>query len=665
MTCGTCGAPHPDTGRFCPSCGAFLEWDVAPAGRESRPAEEEHQPVAREPSAARAAAPLVERTLASVAEVRRLAGASDRADLVGRLGDTTARLRTRTTRVVLVGAFKEGKSTLVNALLRAAVCPTDVDVVTAVPTVVRYGDPAVASVLRDVGEPDRPPVTEPVPLAELAALVTEDGNPGNHRRLRSVEVRLPHRLLAGGLVLVDTPGVGGLDSAHGVLSLAALDDADAALFVTDASAEFTAPEMEFLRTAVERCPSVACVVTKTDLHPQWRRIVERDAAHLRSAGLDLPLFAVSSFVRLLPGTGAADRAALLEESGFRPLAHHLARTVVAGGERRAVAAARADVRFVAAQLGRQVEAERAVVADPGEAPAVVERLVSTSRRTAGLLAPGAGWQQRLTDGVQDLVADVDHDLQARLRRVLAEADRFVDACDPQQAWAELETWLRRETSAAALATYEQMREQTRTLSSDVADAFDLVAEDDGSPDAVLAAPVARMAEVTLSGADALGRRPGQLAGLLLAGRTAAWIPLTLVSAATAIAGAGVAVVLLAPVGIAAGAVLGRRIIRDERSRQLTNRRQQAKAAVRRYVDDVGFLATKECRDALRRTGRTLRDEFTARAAAVHRSSTTALTRAEAAGSLDPASRRRREAELAEDAARLRRLSRTGGSDGVG
>ena len=70
------------------------------------------------------------------------------------------------------------------------------------------------------------------------------------------------------------------------------------IFVTDASQELTGPEVAFLRQALERCPAAVCVVTKTDLYPAWRRIVELDRRHLANAGIDLPVIPVSSFLRL-------------------------------------------------------------------------------------------------------------------------------------------------------------------------------------------------------------------------------------------------------------------------------------------------------------------------------------------------------------------------------
>jgi predicted GTPase len=161
-----------------------------------------------------------------------------------------------------------------------------------------------------------------------------------------VEVGLPHRMLRTGLAMVDTPGVGGLDSAHGFLTLGALRYAKGVVFVTDAAQELTAPELAFLRTAVERCPTTAVVVTKIDLYPHWRRIVELDRQHLARAGLDLPMIAVSSILRLR----AVQDPELNAESGFSELVTFLARDVVARTRERSARTAAVEVDFVASQL---------------------------------------------------------------------------------------------------------------------------------------------------------------------------------------------------------------------------------------------------------------------------------------------------------------------------
>ena len=59
------------------------------------------------------------------------------------------------------------------------------------------------------------------------------------------------------------------------------------LFVSDASQEYTEPEIQFLRHAMRISPNVACVLTKTDLYPQWRQVEELNRAHLAAIDPDI------------------------------------------------------------------------------------------------------------------------------------------------------------------------------------------------------------------------------------------------------------------------------------------------------------------------------------------------------------------------------------------
>ena len=87
------------------------------------------------------------------------------------------------------------------------------------------------------------------------------------RRVLRVEVGTPVRCSAADSSSSTPPGVGGQGQPHLSATLGLLPDADAVLFVSDSSQEFTEPEMRFLRQAVEICPVAATVVTKTDLYP--------------------------------------------------------------------------------------------------------------------------------------------------------------------------------------------------------------------------------------------------------------------------------------------------------------------------------------------------------------------------------------------------------------
>ncbi len=659
---------------FCASCNHFLEWPDSPRAHPQPPAQAQPRVVAAQPAAqaqpsadnrAEVTIPaplpepgLIAETVAGVAKGRQLASARSREDLVAQLDEVHTRLTERTVQVVVVGEFKRGKSTLVNALLQTAVCPVDADVVTAVPTFVRYGVAPGATAYFEPGEPDSAPGTEPVALDAIHEFVSESGNPGNRRRLRSVEIRLKHRMLRSGLCLIDTPGVGGLDSAHGVITLSALDLAQGILFVTDASQEFTEPEISFLKEALGRCSVAACVVTKTDLYPEWRRIVELDKGHLARAGLEIPVIPVSSFLRLR----ARRDPALTPESGFPPLIEFLAVDVVKRADAAAAQAAAQDIGFVTEQVGHELAAEQAVVTEPGKAKEVVTGLAAARDRSASLASSTATWQQVLADGVQDLVATIEHDLQERLRAVLRDVESVVDEGDPKNAWTDIEVWLRRQVAAAAVANYDLLARRAEEVASTVAERFDL---DAGTRTSLAAGGPADALNAVIFASPDTAPTGGQFTSMLMATRVSAFIPAALFGLAGSLPA-----LVLGPLSLVLAVGIGGKIMRDERKRQLAHRRQQAKLAARRYVDEVGFIMSKEARDALRRTQRQLRDDFQRRAVAIHSSSVRALAAAEQATRLAPAQRQLRASELAAESAqlqavgsRLRTLTAAGGARG--
>src|SRR5205823_3132019 len=122
----------------------------------------------------------------------------------------------------------------------------------------------------------------------------------------------------------------------------------------------------------ERCPTLACVVTKIDLFPQWRRIVELNRGHLERAGLDVKVIPVSSFLRLR--AASRDDAALNDESNFPALFEFLRADVLQGGAAAAAKLAASEIAFVTAQLTQQQAAEADAAGGQSRAPEVIERL---------------------------------------------------------------------------------------------------------------------------------------------------------------------------------------------------------------------------------------------------------------------------------------------------
>jgi hypothetical protein len=565
----------------------------------------------------------------------------DRPDLTSRLRAARDRLTDERVRVLVVGEFKQGKSMLVNALVAAPVCPVSDDIATAVPTAVHHAEEVTVTLVRRVPGPDDDPAdarTERIPVGveELAAHVSEGGERTDRDGLVQVEVGLPRPVLSGGLEIVDTPGVGGLSSAHSAATTAALPTADAVVLVSDASQEFTAPELAFLAQAAAVCPNVVCVLTKTDLYPEWRRIADIDRGHLEKAGIAAPLFPVSSTLRW-EAVRSGDTE-VNEESGFPALVKVLRHEVLAGADRLARRSVVHDVLAVTGQIVGNLEAELSAQQDPEEAAALVAQLVAARERAVELKERSARWQQRLNDGVADLNADIDHDLKGRMREITRAADEEItNGGDPVPSWPEFSQWVHQEVVGAASANFIWATQRARVLAERVARHFSddqdqlLPALRSDASDALRSVrPLAvRPEEKWGLGSKALTGVRGGYMGMLMFGMLGTLVGLSMIN----------------PITIGAGIALGSKSIGDERKRRVTKRQTEARTAVKRYVDDVTFQVGKDSRDRLRLVQRDLRDHFTAQAEQLNRSLQESLQAAERAVKASTGERERRLPEL--------------------
>ena len=317
--------------------------------------------------------------------------------------------------VVVVGETKRGKSSLINALLEhPGLLPVDADVATSTHIEVVAGARARATALTEE-HPDG--VT--IKLRDVAEYAAVDG--AHTDGVRGVRISEPSDLLAQGLVIVDTPGVGGLVDGHTDVTLAALSLADALLFVVDAEAELTKPELRFLQRAAERIDTVIFALTKTDVHPGWQTIVERDRAlvqHHAPRFASCPWFPVSARVALegakLDDPGAS--AALRDESGVGALAAHLADQVAS----RADLVRAANVyRTTAASLARLRCAEQALLRSAEGDPRLRRALAAQQRRLGEFQSTTAKWRQDLAEEFQKLTIDLQQQLGHRLGEVTA------------------------------------------------------------------------------------------------------------------------------------------------------------------------------------------------------------------------------------------------------
>jgi predicted GTPase len=168
--------------------------------------------------------------------------------------------------LAVLGQFKRGKSSLMNAIIGRELLPTGVLPLTSAITVLKFG-----SQERLVIEREGLHWPEELPLSQLAEYVTEHGNPGNQKRVKTATVEVPVPFLRRGLEFVDTPGVGSAIVANTATTYAFLPQCDAVLFVTSVDTPLTGTELEFLKEIRQHVHKIFFVVNKTDLLAEHER----------------------------------------------------------------------------------------------------------------------------------------------------------------------------------------------------------------------------------------------------------------------------------------------------------------------------------------------------------------------------------------------------------
>lgn len=213
--------------------------------------------------------------------------------------------------VLFCGEFKRGKSSLVNAIIGTELCPTDIGIATSVVTTIRYG--AIKKAIRyygnildtahainpaniDIEEQPIPTLMESLKSEEIEWDDIQKYTMGNAPDIDNtvlVELSYPSPFLKNGITIIDTPGIGGLDPRHAILTHMALPKADVIVFVTGTGEPLTDSEKKFYKNNIVPCnkPNII-LVNKSDL------LLEKTLeAHLNKVKLE---FADSKSLQIIP-----------------------------------------------------------------------------------------------------------------------------------------------------------------------------------------------------------------------------------------------------------------------------------------------------------------------------------------------------------------------------
>lgn len=170
----------------------------------------------------------------------------------------TKKLKLATFNLVVLGEFKRGKSTLINAILGTDLLPTGVIPLTSVATVIYFSPSPTLRIVYLNG------TEQTAPLMDLKEYVTERQNPKNSKQVQLVEIGCASNLLKSGLRIVDTPGIGSVHEHNTQSTYDYLPECDAILFVFSADQPASKAEIEFLKESSTHAVRKFYVLNKTD-----------------------------------------------------------------------------------------------------------------------------------------------------------------------------------------------------------------------------------------------------------------------------------------------------------------------------------------------------------------------------------------------------------------
>ncbi len=355
---------------------------------------------------------------------------SPSANIAQRAHSLHRRLIEKRFQVAILGQFKRGKSTFLNALLGEALLPSGVIPLTAIPTFISWGsEPCVR--VSYLG--NRPPVQIGAATPDdirntLFTFVAEEANTENRLNVARVDLIYSAPILKDGVSFIDTPGIGSTNAHNTDMALSVLPECDAALFIVSADPPITQLELDYLGAIRSKVARLIFVLNKidyleeNDVHTAQdflRSTVER----LPDQIADLAIFCVSARAGLRAKKNA-DKGAL-EESGMAEVEQYLLdflhREKLSLLEIAGIQKASDLIAEFQADISLRLRALELPIEDLESRSRVLQRalddLMSQAHSLRDLVS---GDRRRTIEKLEEYADEIRHEANVRLKRILEE-----------------------------------------------------------------------------------------------------------------------------------------------------------------------------------------------------------------------------------------------------
>lgn len=156
--------------------------------------------------------------------------------------DMATRIKSHVFSVGIMGEFKRGKSTVINALLGEEIAPADVVPASATLNRITYGMKPKATVLYKDGHYEEVPVNK---IADYVTKITEE-SAATAELVDQAVIEYPCQFCQNNVEIIDTPGLND-DDRMDAISEGIIPKLDAVVLVLSASSPFGKSEAEFVR----------------------------------------------------------------------------------------------------------------------------------------------------------------------------------------------------------------------------------------------------------------------------------------------------------------------------------------------------------------------------------------------------------------------------------